>query len=431
MKEDLIYFIWEYQVFRTNKISTTSGDKIEVLDVGVRNNLSGPDYKNCKIKIGDKVWLGDVEIHLKSSDWNSHNHNRDNNYNNVILHVVYKNNSSDIKTNNDKFLFTLELEDITINKICNNYENLIDKNNKSKVYCSDSIGDLDNKKIKKWFSKLYIQRLNHNMEHINKHLIDSNNNWEFVLLKMIANGFGLKLNKDVFLELFSKIPYSVIRKEQNSLENLEALFFGTLGLLKSKKDKYPNDLKEIYDYLCIKYSLKEIKLSNKLNFFKCYPNNYPTIRLSQIANLINKNNNLFFKVVNLDLDKKKYYDLLEDISTSNYWETHFVFDGKLCKKRTKRLSKDFIDILIINVFLPISILYKQKYEDDIINYRAIYSLLESMKPEKNSIVNRYHSLGFPFDNALDTQAILELRKHYCNRKKCIYCDIGKSLILNK
>ena len=421
MQEEFLHYIWKHKKFQFFNLTTSSKQNLEILSVGLHNLNSGPDFFNAKLKIDDQLWAGNVEIHINSSDWYVHKHETDKNYDNVILHVVW-NDDVEIFRKDNTLIPTLELKEYVLPQTLKNYNSLLSQK-KQWINCEKDIADIDNFTINNWLERLYLERLERKSDELHLLLKKSKNNWEEVLFKMLAKNFGLKLNGEAFLSLAESFDFSIFRKEQNNLQNLEALLFGQANLLnKEIEDSYYFKLNESYNFLKHKY-----KLNNQavlpLQFFRLRPLNFPTIRLSQLAALYNKNQNLFSEIINSNSIKDLYS--LFNIQASEYWKTHFTF-GKTSKTSDKKLSKAFIDLLLINSIIPVIFAYsKFKGNPD---EEKILNFIQEIKPEKNSIINKFKELKLNAKSALESQALIELKTNYCSKNKCLHCAIGSALL---
>lgn len=420
MKEEFLHYLWQYQLFDKQYLQTNSGETIYIERTGHHNINSGPDFLEAKIQIGKELWVGSVEIHLKASDWYVHNHESDPKYDNVILHVVWEDDIPVFRQNNAP-VSAFEMKGLVPKYIWNNYRNLIQKSNKW-IACENLIGQIDVLTWYGWLERLYVERLEKKAIDIEQLLVNSVNDWEAVLFKLMAKNFGLKVNGSAFLSLANTFDFSIVRKERSEKNNLEALLFGQAGLLEKKlDDSYYVALQEIYRYQQHKYKL-EANPEN-VQFFRLRPTNFPTIRLSQLANLFSKNQNLFQKLMTSN-DVSALYGLLQT-KASSYWDFHFVF-GKESKKSIKRSTKSFIDLLLINTIIPLRFAYqKHRGNPDI---EDLFSILQQLKPEINSIVKKYEALGIRTKSAMDSQALLTLRNTYCKEQRCLKCAVGLQVL---
>lgn len=420
MREEFLHYVWHNKKFDFSNAKTVCNKEITIIDSGKYTKGTGADFFNAQLIIDDLRWAGNVEIHLNSSDWYLHNHHNDPNYNNVILHVVW-NHDVDVYYRDQTVLPVLELKNYVAETLKSEYMNF--NSSKSWIFCENQIQHLDLTILAKWKEELFFQRLQEKAFPMKTLLVESQNDWEAVLFCMLAKNFGLNINGSVFFELAKSIPFSIIRKEAYEVENLEALFLGRAGLLENDfQDTYPKELQNRWNYLKVKYNLKDVRIE-QVEFFKHRPDNFPTIRLAQLAMLYHKNQYLFETLIQ-SVSLEDFYSLFE-LGISSYWNTHYVLDKESPKKR-KLLSKSFIDLLVINTVIPMKYLY-QHYQQKI-DYQQLLQPLQAVKPEQNIIIDRFKQIGISSNNAFDTQALLQLKKHYCDHKKCMNCSIGLSLL---
>ncbi|WP_026704153.1 DUF2851 family protein [Flavobacterium soli] len=420
MKEDFLHYLWKFKKFDTSSLETSNKESISILHSGQYLQLAGPDFFNAQIIIGNQKWAGNVEIHLKSSDWYVHHHERDEAYENVILHVVWEHDAEIFRKNNTE-IPVLELKKYVAKDVLENYQSLIAP--KSWIFCEKQLNDIPEFALENWKERLYLERLERKALPIQELFETLNRDWEAVLFCLLAKNFGLNTNGESFLKVATSIPFQVIRKESAEVENLEALLFGRSGLLEhEKEDNYFKDLKFRYFYLLHKYQLEKTVIA-PLQFFKHRPDNFPTIRLSQFANLYFQQHNLFSKLMSIR-KIKEVYDLL-DVSVAPYWQTHYQFDKESPKKK-KQLSKSFIDLIIINTILPIQFTYYKNQNKEI--YEDLIELSNEIAPENNAIIEKFSAFGIKSENAFSTQALLQLKNEYCNKGKCMECAIGTELL---
>jgi hypothetical protein len=420
MKEDFLHYLWKFKKFDLLDLKTAQGELITIIKTGDYLELSGPDFFNAQIKIGNQKWAGNVEIHLKSSDWYLHNHEKDPAYKNVILHVVWENDTPIFRENNTE-IPVLVLKDYVSKDVVNNYRELLSP--KTWISCEKQIKNIDDFVFKSWQERLFFERLERKSKFIYDLLEETNQDWEAVLFCLLAKNFGLNTNGTSFLQTSKAIPFSIIRKESFEIENLEALLFGTAGLLDSEKeDVYYKDLKFRYFYLLHKYQLEKTFI-DPVQFFKLRPDNFPTIRLSQLGGLYHKHQNLFSKIIELK-SLKNVYELL-NVSVSPYWKDHYQFD-KESPKKAKIVSKSFLDLIVINTIIPIQFAYSnimgESIAEDLIDF------MNEVSSEKNAIIDKFDSFGIKSKNAFESQTLLELKNEYCNKKACLKCGLGLELL---
>lgn len=423
MKEDFLHYLWKFQKIDTSNLETSNNEKITILYPGQYLQLAGPDFFNAQIIIGKQKWAGNVEIHLKSSDWYVHHHEQDEAYENVILHVVWEHDTEVFRKNNSE-IPVLELKHYVSKEILGNYQSLITP--KSWIFCEKEIKEIGAFTFENWKERLFLERLERKSLPVQDLFESLNKDWEAVLFCLLAKNFGLNTNGDSFLKIATSIPFSIIRKEGVEIENIEALLFGRSGLLDvEKEDNYFKDLKFRYFYLLHKYQMEKLPIA-PLQFFKHRPDNFPTIRLSQFANLYFKQHNLFSKL--MDVKKIKEIYSLFDVSTSSYWQSHYQFDKESPKKK-KQLTKSFIDLIIINTIIPIQFTYYKNQNKEL--YEDLIELSNEIAPEKNAVIEKFSSFGIKSENAFSTQALLQLKNEYCSKSKCLECAIGTELLKNE
>lgn len=420
MQENFLHYIWKHKTFSEVDIKTTKDEPIVINHLGQHNHYAGPDFFNAQLTINGQLWAGNVEIHIKSSDWYVHNHEIDKAYDNVILHVVWEHDTEIFRKDNSE-IPTLELKDYVDINLLENYQKLMQS--KSWINCESDFSEVDNFLFNNWLERLFIERLERKSEYISKLLQQSNNNWEAILFKMLLKNFGLKVNGEAFLSLANSVDYSVVRKLQNEVSEFEAMLFGQSGLLDDNvQEVYYLDLKQRYQFIQQKF-----KLDNQgvlpIQFFRLRPPNFPTIRLSQFANLYATEHQLFSKIIELNTPDD-FYKLFKK-GVTEFWKTHYTF-AKVSKASRKQLTKSFIDLLIINTVIPIKFSYAkahgQSVDDD------LFKIIKQIKMESNNVVNKFLNVKPIEKNALNSQALLELKQNYCDKNKCLQCAIGNSLI---
>ena len=420
MKEDFLHYLWKFKKFDTLNLKTFNGEEITIVSVGQYLQLAGPDFFNAQITIDNQKWAGNVEIHSKSSDWYIHRHEEDKGYENVILHVVWE-HDTEIFRNDNTEVPVLVLKDYVEKANIENYQSLMVP--KSWIFCEKELKEVSEFTLKNWQERLFFERLERKSMAIFDLLEQTNQDWEAVLFCLLAKNFGLNTNGDIFFKAAQSIPFSIIRKESFEVENLEALIFGAAGLLDSEKeDNYFKDLKFRYFYLIHKYQMEK-NCTEPVQFFKHRPDNFPTIRLSQLANLYYNQQNLFSKISTVK-SLKNIYDVF-NISAARYWQNHYQFD-KESPKKMKTLSKSFIDLIVINTIIPLQFTYAKSQGKEILE--DLISLLNEVASEKNAIIDKFNSLGILSKNAFESQAMLQLKNEYCNKSRCLDCAVGMELL---
>ena len=420
MKEDFLHYLWKFKKFNVLNLKTVNNEEITIVNVGQYLELAGPDFFNAQIVIGTQKWAGNVEIHLKSSDWYVHHHEKDVGYENVILHVVWEHDVAVFRSDNSE-ISVLELKKYVEKATVENYQSLMTP--KSWIFCEKQLKDVDAFALQNWQERLFFERLERKSQPIFDLLEQTNQDWEGVLFCLLAKNFGLNTNGEIFFKMAQSLPFSIIRKESFEVENLEALIFGAAGLLDSEKeDNYFKDLKFRYFYLLHKYQMEKVCLE-PVQFFKHRPDNFPTIRLSQLANLYHSKQNLFSKISSLN-SLKSTYELFQ-ITASEYWQSHYQFDKESPIKK-KTLSKSFIDLIVINTIIPIQFAFAKSQGKEI--SEDLISFLNEVAAEKNAIIEKFTSFGILSKTAFETQSLLQLKNEYCNKSKCLECAIGMELM---
>lgn len=423
MQEDFLHHVWKHQKFKvTDVLKTNQGESLEIISTGSHNQqLSGPDFFNAKIKIGKQIWAGNVEIHIRSSDWYAHNHEKDEAYDSVILHVVWE-DDVEVYRQNEEIIPSFSLKEFVSAQTFENYKNLIGIPSKQ-INCEKDFRHFDDFTLSNWLERMYIERLEKKSELIFKLLDESKNNWEEVTFKLLAKNFGLNRNGEAFLNMAEQLPYKIISKHHTSAIELEALFLGTSGLLEPEsEDNYVLKLKENYDYLKHKYQLQKAMI--KPQFFRLRPDNFPSLRLAELAKTYNKEPQLFQKFLNLK-HKEEFYAFF-DFKLSKFWDTHYSL-SKVSKQKTKKITQAFVDLLIINTILPLKFCFEK--QQSAADFDALLDLISKLKPEQNRKVNVFESIR-PKTNvsALESQALLHLKTNYCDKNYCLKCHLGQKLI---
>jgi len=424
INEDFLHYLWKHKYLTLNQLQTTEGSEVTILNPGEHNLNSGPDFFNAKLIIGGQTWAGNIEIHLRSSDWYIHHHEEDTSYDNVILHVVWQHDAEVYRASNDR-IPALEIKNYVDDQLLNNYRNLFLKP-VSFISCENEIGNIDYFTLDNWLERLYVERLCKRSELISELLKNSENDWEAVLFQLLCKNFGLKVNGEAFLSLGRSFDFSVLRFQQQDLGKLEALLFGQAGFLEKKaEDKYFNDLKREYDFLKRKYHLHHVE-NKQFLFFRLRPVNFPTIRIAQLARLYFTHKNLFSKI--LEVEKIEDFYHLFSVEASFFWQEHYSFNSP-SKKNIKKVSRSFIDLLLINTVFPLIFQYHK--EQGKLDSNRILQFIQELKPEKNSITDNFSTLGVVAGNALRTQAFLQLKHEYCDKHLCLECAVGNKILRSK
>lgn len=420
MKEDFLHYIWQFKKFSLQDLHTVQGELLTIVNGGQYLQQSGPDFFNAQVIIGNQKWAGNVEIHLKSSDWYLHNHENDPAYDNVILHVVWEHDTEVLRSDNTE-IPVLEIKHYVAKEVLDSYNALAAA--KTWIYCEKELETMDSFVLENWKERLFFERLERKAMPILQLAKETNGDWEAVLFCFLAKNFGLNTNGEIFYKIAQSLPFSIIRKESFEAENLEALLFGRAGLLEGDfEDLYAKDLQGRYAYMAHKYQLAPVHIDN-VEFFRHRPDNFPTIRLSQLAALYNAHQNLFSKIISAATLQDIY--AVFKVGATPYWQTHYRFDKESAKK-TKALSASFIDLLIINTIVPFRFAYGKSTGKE--NSEELLSLLQELAPEKNTIIDKFKHFKVATASAYDTQSLLQLKNEYCNNKRCLQCALGLELL---
>ncbi|MCW4467391.1 DUF2851 family protein [Flavobacterium sp. MFBS3-15] len=423
MKEDFLHHVWLYKKFSLQELKTVQGDPIEIINAGQYLQHSGPDFFNAQLIIGGQKWAGNVEIHIKSSDWYLHSHENDPNYDNVVLHVVWDHDTEVMRRDNSE-IPVLELKHYTDPKLLQSYNALAAT--KTWIYCEKELATMESFLLENWKERLFFERLERKAAPILQLAHETGNDWEAVLFCFLAKNFGLNTNGSIFYSIARSLPFSVVRKESFDADNLEALLFGRAGLLEREyEDAYPRDLKARYAYMSHKHRLQPVHIDSP-EFFRHRPDNFPTIRLSQLSQLYHGHQNLFSKIMSSPTVEDIYK--VFDVQVSSYWQTHYTLDKESAKKR-KALTASFIDLVIINTILPFRFAYAKSTGKEL--SEELISLLKTVAPEKNAVVDKFRSFKVVSESAYDTQSLLQLRNEYCEKKRCMQCALGLELLKSK
>ena len=421
MKEDFLHYVWKYKLYTHSNLTTSLGENLQIVKSGISNFNSGPDFLNAQIKINKQTWFGNIEIHVQASDWYLHNHEIDKNYDAVILHVVWECDAPIFKKNNVP-LPVFILKDFVLESAVQNYRNLFFKKT-SWIPCENQIKTINTFTLDNWLERLFFERLERKSEGMQQLLTSNKNDYEATLFQLLAKNFGLKINADAFLNLASSFDFSILRKVRFNEDSLAALLFGQAGFLDEIiEEEYHKQLKTEFTYLQHKYNLQSIA-NQQFYFFRMRPNNFPTIRIAQLASLYFRCQNLFSELIEIK-NIEDFYTIFS-VKGHHFWSNHYTFN-KTSKPYSKYVTKSFIDLVLINTVIPFIFLY-QKNRANVVE-EDFLDVLKRIKPEKNSIISKFSEIGITAKNSFETQAILELKNRYCSVKRCLDCAVGKTIL---
>lgn len=418
MTEKLLQYLWNFKVFKHFDFKDIEGNPVEILDFGKWNTDSGPDFLTAKIKINNIIFAGNIELHVKSSDWIFHNHSQDPNYQNIILHVVFQ-NDIDIHEFKSNHIPTLELKNYIEENILWKYEKLVSGNQFipcENIISSDQIPF-------NFHEENVLKKLEEKSSDIEKSLEQFKNNFEAVLFHNLAYSFGLKVNAFIFKQIAESIDFTIINKIRQNETQLEALLFGISGWLENPEDEQMKIWKREFDFIKAKFLISDLKFHPK--FLRLRPPNFPTIRLSQLANLYHQHQNLFSKIINAK-NSGELFEIFNTIKASEYWDHRFNFGKTSTVDQPKTLSKDFIELIILNTILPLKYTYHKYNNEEIAG--EILNFYKNIPGEKNSVINDWKKVGLKIKTALESQSLIYHFKNSCEEKNCLNCSIGFKIL---
>jgi hypothetical protein len=421
--EDFLHYIWKFRLFNQTELCTISGESIRIIQPGFQNTDAGPDFQEARIVIAETIWAGNVEVHIKSSDWNKHCHDKDEAYNNVILHVVYEHDAT-VFRQNGSYVPSLALKNRIAPGVLERYEGL-QASGLNVIPCAHLIAHTPLVTWKNWLTRVLIQRLEKKSKQV-LHVLEANKgNWEETFYQLLAANFGFKTNAFPFELLAKSLPRLILAKHRGNSLQINALIFGQSGFLDEHlQESYPIQLFKEYQYLRRKYNLDPID-KYLWKFLRLRPLNFPTIRLAQFAALISNYNQLFSRILEItDINELK--DLFRDIRIPQYWHDHYLFN-KAAGPVSKYLGKLSVDNILINTVAVCLFSYGKHQQQEVYIERAL-ALLENIPAESNLIVRNFLEFGVEIENSYDSQAVIELKKAFCDYKKCLNCAVGNNIL---
>jgi len=428
MSESYLHFLYQFQYFDKNCLQTTDRELLRFIKIGTLNTDSGADFQNARIVIAEVEWAGSVEIHLKSSDWDTHKHQNDAAYQNVILHVVWEDDKPVLRKDGTK-IPTLTLRERADKNLLRKYLSMMESNDE--MPCQNQFAAVDNIKKLSMLDKVLMKRLEDKSMIIKQFLVENNADWEETTYQVLAKNFGFNLNSVPFLSLAKNLPLKILQKHRNNLSQIEALIFGVAGFLSNENndlerwENYRLNLRKEFQFLASKYQLQDKILGqHEWKYLRLRPANFPTVRLAQFARFIHENANLFSVLIHLE-NVKSLAKILK-VKQSDYWIDHYVF-GKKSVGKVPTFGNASVENVVINTVVPLLVSYANQKDNRTYLEKAI-RLLEELPAEENSITNHWKSMGLSIKSAFDSQASIEWHNHFCLTKKCLSCHVGVDIL---
>lgn len=419
MTEKLLHFIWQFQYFNKTNLITQEGEELVILNQGALNTNQGPDFLLASVKMNNITFVGNIELHINASDWYKHKHSNDENYNNVILHVVWNYDKPLVVKN--KIIPTLELKTLVAKVLLQRYQSLMEFT--TKIPCQTFLPALTTIGWMSWKERLAAERLENKSKEILQLFQESKQHWEETFWWLLAANFGIKINQQVFKEIAQSIPVQVLAKHKNQMQQLEALLFGQANFLNEKPtDEYTTLLQKEFQFLQHKYNFR--KVNDKVLFLRMRPASFPTVRLAQLAMLIQNSSYLFSKIK--EIESVKAVKQLFNVTANDYWHYHYKL-GEKTEYAPKHLGTQMVDNIIINTIVPVLFAYGLYNKEEKYKSKAI-QWLQQINAEKNTVIKNWQAAQIDVQSAFDTQALLHLDKNYCKQLKCLECAVGNKIL---
>ncbi|WP_439585512.1 DUF2851 family protein [Dyadobacter bucti] len=423
MNEDILSFIWRFQYFETSNLQTDENLNLSVIRTGNKNGNAGPDFSEARVMIGQVQWVGSVEIHVRSSDWLLHMHEKNAAYESVVLHVVWENDKPVVRKDGT-LLPTLSLKGRIKDAVLERYAQLQDEN--ESIPCAGLFGQVSDILKYAMLDRVLLERLDKKAQQVTLIYEETRNDWEETAYLWLCQHFGFKLNDPAFSRLARILPWKILRKHRGQLSQIEALLFGCAGMLSDETDEpYVRLLRKEHQFLSAKYGLSESCMNgHEWKYSRLRPAGFPTVRLAQLAQFLNNEGSLFTELVyagSFAELRGKFH-----LEQSAYWKSHYLF-GKKSRSSVPSMGKDAAHLLIINAAVPLLVAYsKQKQRHELLD-KAVYWLSE-IEAENNRITREWNTLGIRVTNAADSQALLEWHNLYCTPRRCLECTVGAALV---
>ncbi len=415
--EKLLQLIWKCRLYAKVDLHCVGGERVQVLEPGRHNEDAGPDFLHAKIRINGMVWVGHVEVHWNAGNWFAHLHQNDRSFDNVILHVVWE-NRCDVRRHDGTVIPTLCLQQYIAPEILPLYHTLFQSQG---IACASQLHSVPDYTKMQVLDRMVKNRLEAKTVEIFGYLAQHANDWEKVTQHLFAESFGMRVNKHAFARLIAALPGNILDRYQGQRDVLDALLFGQAALLPDNViDHYTLKLKKTYLYLRRLHRLNPME-THEWRFLRMRPANFPTIRIAQLSSVFAHVSRLCQLILSHE-DLRSLQQRFFDFVPSAYWATHYQF-GKVAQPRKVRLTPAFLDHIAINCFVPLLYSYGHHFGDDALQMRAI-DWLNQISAESNTVTTNYERIGLQAQHAADSQALLHLHQHHCERKKCLSCAIG-------
>ena len=414
-------YVWQHRLWCSEDMVTNDGRRVIVLDPGLLNTDAGPDFFNAKVQIDGNVWVGNIEIHVRASDWFRHGHDKDKAYDNVILHVVDKDDAPVTRTNGEQIpQVVLQVSP----RFSERYDQLVKA--RQELPCTSQLATVPHLTITEWVEALAFERLHGKVDRLRELYQLYNGDWEEVCYVMLARTLGFGINSDALERLARRTPLRLLHKHSDSLLQVEAILLGQAGLLQDHKDDsdpYVQQLCREYAFLANKFSLLPME-TETWKLFRIRPQNFPYRRIALLAHYVQGGFSLMQRI--MDAEDTAMLRELFQVELTGYWARHYTF-GRETATASRALSASSIDIVLINLVATLFYARGEVTDDDALTDRAI-ALLEDLRPEQNSIVATFATAGLKATDALMSQALIQLKRNYCDTRKCLYCKIGHRLL---
>lgn len=424
LKEDFLHFVWKNGLFHHGNLQLTNGETIEIVQRGHHNHDAGPDFEGARIRSNGLEWVGNVEIHRYAADWYAHQHQDNPNYDNVILHVVYENNKEVMRSDNS-VIPCLELKGRIKPEVIHRYQYLTD--HPDDIACASGFDEINRMVRLQTLDRMIIDRLEEKSSAILQLVAENGGDWRETSYQLIAQALGYKVNSEEMKQLAQKVPYKILCKHRDHLIQLEALLFGGAAMIPdSIEDEYTTVLYKEFNFLKGKYGLSSME-PQVWKFSKMRPANFPTIRIAQLSALVHQFDDLYATFTALpDIEE---FNMLLSIEQSNYWQQHTHFGSK-SKERFQSLGQETKNRILINVVVPLIFASGVHFNKQELKDRAI-SFLEKLPAEVNKVTKKWKYLELSVQSALDSQACIQLMNQYCQKRRCLECNIGMDILTRR